>query len=118
MHHAHLPGEAAEEAAHSLRGEGNLGHQYHRLATKTQRLGHRLHVDLSLARTGHPMQQIRTDKFARGSLLQTFLDDQPGCLLVNHQRRRLDRDETQAQPAGRARFQPPPAVPTPAFPTL
>ena len=56
MHAPHLPGEAADETPHGLRGEGNLRHQHDRLATLLQGLRHRRQIDFGLARAGHPVQ--------------------------------------------------------------
>ncbi len=40
-------------------GQGNLGQQHQRLTPQAQRLGHRLQINLGLARTGHPPEQRR-----------------------------------------------------------
>jgi hypothetical protein len=55
MHQPYLPGEARQEAPHSLRGEGNLGHQNDGLFAHAQRSLHRLEIDLGFARAGNAM---------------------------------------------------------------
>ncbi len=49
--------EAGREAVEELRGQRNFGHQYQRLLPAPHAFGHRLEIDLRLARSGHAVEQ-------------------------------------------------------------
>ena len=52
-------GEAAFEAFHQLRGEGDLRDQHQRGFPLVDNVGDRLQVDLGLAAAGHAMEKER-----------------------------------------------------------
>ena len=96
--HRRRHAEAALEALQPLRGQRDLRQQHQRLAALAQAFGHRLQIDLGLARPGHPVQQgdgkvprrHRLPQRGGGGLL-IGRQDLAGMLRVRDRERRLDR---------------------------